>query len=252
MFFPSATNDQVADAILEGLTNLPVTVTHTRQLSGGRVREPDAREPERDERRHVHVQRDVRRQRRHARRDVRLHGRLPPERPRRAARRSDETITITVPAPDLAIAKTGPALVTEGNNVVYTLTATESRADDRDRRRRHRSGACRHDLRLGGRRLRPRGGRRHLHRRDAEPRADGDLHVHRAGRLRATSSSTPPRSPGTSPTRTWRTTRRRSRPRSTSTRSAPRRRRGSGTSGPRTTSSSTDRSAASRIRTATP
>ena len=34
-----------------------------------------------------------------------------------------ETITITVPAPDLAIAKTGPAQVTEGTNITYTLTA---------------------------------------------------------------------------------------------------------------------------------
>ena len=34
-----------------------------------------------------------------------------------------ETITITVPAPDLAIAKTGPAQVTEGDNITYTLTA---------------------------------------------------------------------------------------------------------------------------------
>ena len=38
----------------------------------------------------------------------------------------DETITITVPPPDLAITKTGPALVTEGNNVVYSLTATNN------------------------------------------------------------------------------------------------------------------------------
>jgi uncharacterized repeat protein (TIGR01451 family) len=35
-----------------------------------------------------------------------------------------ETITITVPAPDLRMQKTGPALVTEGTNAVYTLTAT--------------------------------------------------------------------------------------------------------------------------------
>lgn len=37
-----------------------------------------------------------------------------------------ETITITVPAPDLAIAKTGPAQVTEGDNITYTLTATNN------------------------------------------------------------------------------------------------------------------------------
>ena len=35
-----------------------------------------------------------------------------------------ETITINVPAPDLSMAKTGPALVTEGHNATYTLTAT--------------------------------------------------------------------------------------------------------------------------------
>jgi hypothetical protein len=35
MFFPSATNDQVADAILEGLTNLPVTVTHSVNCPAG-------------------------------------------------------------------------------------------------------------------------------------------------------------------------------------------------------------------------
>ncbi len=36
------------------------------------------------------------------------------------------TITVTVPAPDLAIAKTGPAQVTEGDNITYTLTATNN------------------------------------------------------------------------------------------------------------------------------
>jgi uncharacterized repeat protein (TIGR01451 family) len=35
-----------------------------------------------------------------------------------------EDITINVPAPDLSMAKTGPALVTEGHNATYTLTAT--------------------------------------------------------------------------------------------------------------------------------
>jgi uncharacterized repeat protein (TIGR01451 family) len=35
-----------------------------------------------------------------------------------------ESITINVPAPDLSMAKTGPALVTEGHNATYTLTAT--------------------------------------------------------------------------------------------------------------------------------
>jgi uncharacterized repeat protein (TIGR01451 family) len=35
-----------------------------------------------------------------------------------------ETITINVPAPDLSMAKTGPAFATEGHNATYTLTAT--------------------------------------------------------------------------------------------------------------------------------
>jgi uncharacterized repeat protein (TIGR01451 family) len=35
-----------------------------------------------------------------------------------------ETITINVPAPDLMAGKTGPALVTEGHNAAYTVTAT--------------------------------------------------------------------------------------------------------------------------------
>jgi uncharacterized repeat protein (TIGR01451 family) len=36
----------------------------------------------------------------------------------------DEAITITVPSPDLSVAKSGPAATTEGNNVTYTLVAT--------------------------------------------------------------------------------------------------------------------------------
>src|SRR4051794_13595145 len=38
----------------------------------------------------------------------------------------DETDTITVPSPDLSITKTGPATTTEGNNVTYTLVATNN------------------------------------------------------------------------------------------------------------------------------
>lgn len=37
-----------------------------------------------------------------------------------------ETITITVPPPDLRMAKSGPAQATEGQNVTYTLTATNN------------------------------------------------------------------------------------------------------------------------------
>jgi uncharacterized repeat protein (TIGR01451 family) len=37
-----------------------------------------------------------------------------------------ENITINVPAPDLAIAKSGPATTTEGNNITYTLVASNN------------------------------------------------------------------------------------------------------------------------------
>jgi uncharacterized repeat protein (TIGR01451 family) len=38
----------------------------------------------------------------------------------------DESITITVPSPDLSLVKNGPAATTEGNNVTYTLVATNN------------------------------------------------------------------------------------------------------------------------------
>jgi uncharacterized repeat protein (TIGR01451 family) len=38
----------------------------------------------------------------------------------------DESITITVPSPDLTVAKSGPSATTEGNNVTYTLLATNN------------------------------------------------------------------------------------------------------------------------------
>jgi uncharacterized repeat protein (TIGR01451 family) len=37
-----------------------------------------------------------------------------------------ESITITVPAPDLSLAKSGPATTTEGNNLTYNLVATNN------------------------------------------------------------------------------------------------------------------------------
>jgi len=37
-----------------------------------------------------------------------------------------ENITITVPAPDLSVVKSGPATTTEGNNIAYTLVATNN------------------------------------------------------------------------------------------------------------------------------
>ena len=123
------------------------------------------------------------------------------------------------PAPDLAITKTGPALVTEGNNVVYSLTATNNGPTIA-------TGVTVSDpVPAGSTSCRP--APAVSTRRGSSTCTAGTLNpgqsvtftfTVRAGS--GTSSSTPPRSPGTSPTRTRRTTRRRSRPRSTSIRSA--------------------------------
>ena len=122
MFFPSATNDQVADAILEGLTNLPVTVTHSVSCPAGVFANltPMSQTGTSGDTFAFSETYGVN--------AGTLAGTyvctvdfLQNGLPSGPAFR--ETITITVPAPDLAIAKTGPALVTEGNNVVYTLTA---------------------------------------------------------------------------------------------------------------------------------
>jgi uncharacterized repeat protein (TIGR01451 family) len=122
VFLPGASDDAVADAILAGLSNLPATVTHTvtcpagvsaslspmsqTVTSGGTVTFSETYGVNAGTLAGTYV----------CHVDFLING-------VDGGPAFDETITITVPAPDLAIAKTGPALVTEGNNVVYTLTA---------------------------------------------------------------------------------------------------------------------------------
>ena len=121
-FFPSATNDQVANAILSGLMNLPVTVTHSVNCAAGVFANltPASQSGTSGQTfpfsETYGVNAGTLAGTYVCTVDFLQNG-LPGGAPFR------ETITITVPAPDLAIAKTGPALVTEGNNVVYTLTA---------------------------------------------------------------------------------------------------------------------------------
>ena len=121
-FLPGASDDAVADAILAGLSNLPATVTHSVSCpagvfatlspasqtvtSGGTVSFSETYGVNAGTLAGTYV----------CNVDFLING-------IDGGPAFDETITITVPAPDLAIAKTGPALVTEGNNVVYTLTA---------------------------------------------------------------------------------------------------------------------------------
>ena len=122
MFFPSATNDQVADAILEGLQNLPVTVTHTVSCPAGVFASltPASQSGTSGDTfafsETYGVNAGTLAGTYVCTVDFLQNGLA-------SGPAFQETITITVPAPDLAIAKTGPALVTEGNNVVYTLTA---------------------------------------------------------------------------------------------------------------------------------
>lgn len=122
MFFPSATNDEVADAILEGLQNLPVTVTHTVSCPAGVFASltPASQSGTSGDTfafsETYGVNAGTLAGTYVCTVDFLQNGLA-------SGPAFQETITITVPAPDLAIAKTGPALVTEGNNVVYTLTA---------------------------------------------------------------------------------------------------------------------------------
>ena len=121
-FMAGASDDEVSDAILEGLSNLPVAVTHAVTCDPGvsasltpAIRSGTSGDTFTfDETYGVNA--------------GTLAGTygctvqfLINGMPGGAA--FTETITITVPAPDLAIAKTGPAQVTEGNNITYTLTA---------------------------------------------------------------------------------------------------------------------------------
>ena len=122
VFLPGASDDEVAAAILAGLSNLPATVTHSVNCpagvfatltpmsqtvtSGGTVMFSETYGVSAGALAGTYV----------CNVDFLING-------VDGGPAFDERITITVPAPDLAIAKTGPALVTEGNDVVYTLTA---------------------------------------------------------------------------------------------------------------------------------
>jgi uncharacterized repeat protein (TIGR01451 family) len=121
-FFPSATPAQVSNAILSSLQNLPVTVTHSVSCPAGVFANltPASQSGTSGQTftfsETYGVNAGTLAGTYVCTVDFLQNG-LSGGAPFR------ETITITVPAPDLAIAKTGPALVTEGNNVVYTLTA---------------------------------------------------------------------------------------------------------------------------------
>jgi uncharacterized repeat protein (TIGR01451 family) len=121
-FFPSATPDQVANAILSELQNLPVTVTHSVSCPAGvfATLTPGSQSGTSGDTfpfsETYGVNAGTLAGTYVCTVDFLQNGLA-------GGPAFRETITITVPPPDLAIAKTGPALVTEGNNVVYTLTA---------------------------------------------------------------------------------------------------------------------------------
>jgi uncharacterized repeat protein (TIGR01451 family) len=122
-FFPSATPDQVAATILAGLSNLPATVTHSvtcptgvsvslspasqTVTSGGTVSFSETYGVDAGTLAGTYV----------CTVDFLVNGVA-------AGPAFTQTVTLIVPAPDLAAAKTGPALVTEGDDVTYTVTAT--------------------------------------------------------------------------------------------------------------------------------
>lgn len=121
-FFPSATNDQVAAAILTGLSNLPVTVTHTVACDPGvsaSVTPPSRSGTSGDTfpfSETVSVGAGTLAGTYHCTVKFLTNGLEDPA--------FNEAITIVVPPPDLRITKTGPAQVTEGDNIVYSLVAT--------------------------------------------------------------------------------------------------------------------------------
>ena len=121
-FMSGASDDEVSDAILEGLSNLPVAVTHAVTCDPGVSASltPAIRSGTSGDTFTFSETYGV-----NAGTLAGTYGCtvqfLINGMPGGAA--FTETITITVPAPDLAIAKTGPAQVTEGNNITYTLTA---------------------------------------------------------------------------------------------------------------------------------
>lgn len=122
VFLSGASDSQVADAILAGLSNLPATVTHSvtcpggvtatltpasqTATSGGTVSFSETYGVDAGTLAGTYV----------CTVDFLVNGVS-------GGAAFRQTITITVPAPDLELAKTGPALVTEGDDVVYTLTA---------------------------------------------------------------------------------------------------------------------------------
>ena len=122
-FFAGASDSQVAAAILAGLANLPATVTHSVSCpagvsatltpasqtvtSGGTVTFSETYGVGAGTLAGTYV----------CTVDFLINGVS-------GGNAFRETITITVPPPDLAVAKTGPAQVTEGNTITYSLTAT--------------------------------------------------------------------------------------------------------------------------------
>lgn len=122
-FLPGASDSDVAEAILEGLSNLPVTVTHQVTCPSGVSASltPASRSGTSGDTfgftETYGVDPGTLGGTYTCSVDFRLNGVS-------GGPAFVEQITITVPSPDLRMQKTGPALATEGTNVVYTLTAT--------------------------------------------------------------------------------------------------------------------------------
>jgi uncharacterized repeat protein (TIGR01451 family) len=121
-FLSGASDDEVSDAILEGLSNLPVTVTHTVSCDPGVSASltPATQTAVSGTTFTFSETYGV-----NAGTLAGTYGCTVQFLLNGMSGGNDfkETITITVPAPDLAIAKTGPAQVTEGDTITYTLTA---------------------------------------------------------------------------------------------------------------------------------
>ena len=121
-FFPNATPDQVSDAILSELTNLPVTVTHTVACDAGISAAvlPASRTGTSGDTfaftETVTVGAATLAGTYHCTVKFLTNGFEDPA--------FNESVTINVPAPDLRITKTGPAQVTEGGMIAYSLVAT--------------------------------------------------------------------------------------------------------------------------------
>ena len=124
-FLPGANDNQVAAAILSGLSNLPVTVTHAvncpagvsaslspasqTAVSGSSFTFSETYGVNAGTLAGTYV----------CTVNFLLNGIA-------GGPEFTETITITVPTPDLSIAKSGPALATEGTNVTYSVVATNN------------------------------------------------------------------------------------------------------------------------------